>query len=330
MAGQSGDEGGPLYSVVIPAYNAENTLGACLKALAAQSVPRGRFEIIVVDDGSGDRTGDIARIGADLCLRQDNAGPATARNRGAAATKGAIILFTDSDCEPTGDWLMQMTKPFADPEVAGVKGAYLTRQRELAARFAQAEFADRYQLLLKSRYIDMVDTYSAAFRREVFLEANGFDQGFSTANNEDTELSYRLSAQGFKLVFNPRALVYHRHPASFAKYLRTKFWRGYWRMVVYRLFPEKALKDTYTPLVLKAQTAATALALALFPLAALWPGLLAAPLLILAGVLASSLPFAARAFRVDAAVGLVSPLAILARSVVFALGSLYGLARSWR
>jgi GT2 family glycosyltransferase len=172
-----------------------------------------------------------------------------------------------------------------------------------------------------------VDTYSAAFRRDLFLAAGGFDQGFPTSNNEDTELSYRLCAQGHKLVFNPRAIVYHQHPASFGRYLRTKFWRGYWRMVVYRRYPGKALQDTYTPLVLKAQTALMALSLALLPLALAWPGLLTACAGLWSLILLSSLPASFKALRADPPVGLISPLVILARAGVFALGSLYGLAR---
>lgn len=317
----------PRCSVIVPAYNAETTLGACLAALNAQTLPRADYEIIVVDDGSTDGTAAVAQAGADRYIHQANAGPASARNLGAAQALGEIILFTDSDCEPAPDWLEQMTAPLADPEVAGVKGAYRTRQRALAARFAQAEFMDRYELLLKSPCIDMVDTYAAAFRRAVFAEAGGFDKSFTAANNEDTELSYRLCALGRRLVFNPRAIVHHRHPESFARYLRVKFWRGYWRMVVYRLFPEKAVKDTYTPVVIKVQTLMMALALALLPPALVWPGLLLASLLLAAGIMLTALPFAVLAYKLDPPVGLISPLAVLARAFVFATGSIYGLLR---
>ncbi len=323
----------PLYSVVIPAYQAEATLGATLAALARQTIDRALYEIIVVDDGSTDGTAQVAKAalaGADRYLHQANAGPATARNQGAALARGQIILFTDSDCEPAPDWLEQMTAPLADPRVSAVKGAYRTRQTQLAARFAQVEFEDRYQLLLKHQSIDMVDTYAAAFRAQVFRQMNGFDQSFSAANNEDTELSYRLVAAGHRLVFNPKAIVYHQHPTSFGKYLRTKFWRGYWRLVVYRRFPEKALKDTYTPLVLKLQTLAMAGALALIPPAQLWPDLWSLILLAWAAILASATPFALFAARRDPSIGLLAPFIVWARAGVFALGSLYGLARTLR
>src|SRR5438270_189444 len=84
-------------------------------------------------------------------------------------------------------------------------------------------------------------TYPAAFRRAAFLAAGGFDERFPTANNEDVELSYRLAAQGARLVFAPTARVYHTHPATLGRYLRVKFGRGYWRTLVYRMYPGKAL-----------------------------------------------------------------------------------------
>ena len=76
----------------------------------------------------------------------------------------------------------------------------------------------------------------------------GFDESFPVANNEDTDLSYRIAAAGHVMVFNPDAVVSHlRHPDSLRRYIRQKFWRGYWRMIVYRRHPGKMVKDTYTP-----------------------------------------------------------------------------------
>ncbi|MBI5442458.1 MAG: glycosyltransferase [Deltaproteobacteria bacterium] len=317
----------PRLSVVVPAYNARATLGSCLEGLLAQSAPRESYEIIVVDDGSSDGTGEVARSFPVRYLRQDNRGPAAARNLGAREARGEIVLFTDSDCTPDAGWLERMVAPLDDPRVVAVKGSYKTRQGSLAARFAQAEFEDRYDLLGMSTSIDMIDTYSAAFRREVFVAMGGFDESFPVANNEDTDLSYRLSRAGHRLVFARDAFVYHRHPDTFRKYLRTKFWRGYWRMVVYRRYPDKALKDTYTPVSLKLQTLA---------MAASFPALVLAPVVPLFGrialtawaaVFALSAPFARKAYRLDRAIGLIAPLAVFARSAVFAGGSLLGLVR---
>ena len=315
------------YSVIIPAYNSEKTLFSCLESLEAQSLSKENYEVIVVDDGSTDDTSKIANRFNVKYIFQTNKGPAAARNKGADAAAGQIILFTDADCVPDHNWIREMISPFSDREAIGVKGAYKTRQMELAARFAQAEFEDRYDLLQKSSTIDMIDTYSAAFRKDVFLNIGGFDQSFPVANNEDTDLSYRLATAGYKLVFNPAAFVYHTHPDTFIKYLKLKFRRGYWRMVVYKRYPDKALKDSYTPVVIKIQTMLMALSLTLFPLALVYSSLIYPAMLSWGIIILSAIPFSLKTFKKDRPVGLISPGVILLRSMVFALGSMLGAVR---
>lgn len=311
------------YSVIIPAFNAGKTLPDTLFALKQQTVSPDEYEVVVVDDGSTDETAALARCFGTNCISQPNRGPASARNHGVRAARGGIILFTDADCVPDSDWIRQMTLPFRNERTVGVKGAYRTRQTKLAARFAQAEFEDRYDLLKKVAAIDMVDTYSAAFRREIFIKIGLFDESFPVANNEDTELSYRLCAAGYLLEFNPEALVYHRHPDSFAKYLRLKFKRGYWRMVVYRNYPGKAFKDTYTPVVIKLQTLTAALSLPVTLSSLVFPKLLTVTAWLYLGIMASSAAFSIKTFKKDPVVGLISPVVVLGRAIAFALGSLF-------
>jgi len=317
------------FSVVVPAYNSESTLGFCLEALSNQTIPAERYEIIVVDDGSSDSTSKIACRFDVRYIFQKNRGPASARNLGADAAAGSLILFTDSDCVPCPDWLEEMVGPFKDLNVIAVKGSYKTRQTEIVARFAQMEFEDRYDMLKKNACIDMIDTYSAAFRKEVFKRLGGFDGRFPKANNEDTELSYRLSAAGCKMVFNPKAVVFHTHPSTLAKYLKLKFWRGYWRMIVYRRFPKKALKDSYTPNVLKFQTMLMAMSFPLCLLTAFIPAFLRLALLLWSILMISTLPFSIKTYKKDKTAGVLSPGIILLRSLVFAAGSLLGLARDF-
>lgn len=315
------------FSIIIPAFNADKTLQNCLQALAVQTVPKEKYEIIVVDDGSTDATSIIA-LRFDVCyIFQNNRGPASARNAGAAAAAGRIILFTDADCTPCRNWLEKMVQPFEDERVVAAKGSYKTHQTELAARFAQMEFEDRYDLLKKSDCIDMIDTYSAAFRRDVFQNTGGFDVSFPKANNEDTELSYRLSKAGYRMVFVPAAVVYHTHPSSFLKYLKLKFWRGYWRIIVYRRYPDKAIKDSYTPNILKVQTVLMALTIPFCPLSFTHLLPLTPIILVWTVIGMTSLPFAIKTFKKDKIVGLLSPMLILLRSLSFALGSVLGLMK---
>jgi GT2 family glycosyltransferase len=312
-----------MISIVIPAYNAEKTLGACLEALRIQTVvPQ---EVIVVDDGSTDCTSQVASDFNVKLIRQANQGPASARNAGVAEACGEIILFTDSDCEPEKQWVEKMVAPFNDPRVDGVKGVYRTRQAEPAARLVQAEFEDRYRLLAQSEWIDFVDGHAAAFRRAAILEIGGFDPAFPEANNEDVDFSYRLAAAGKRMVFRPDAIVYHHHPDSFLKYFILKVKRGYWRMIVYKQHPGKAIRDSYTPQVMKLQIlliylAAALLGLSIFNLTLLFGFLVTAILFII-----SAAPFIRIVQIKDPKVGFLVPWFIFLRALAFSIGILGGL-----
>src|SRR3990172_11059795 len=87
-------------SLIIPAYNAAGTIVACLAASMRQSIPRDEYEIIVVDDGSTDNTGEAAESFPVRVIRQTNGGPAAARNHGALLAKGEVLVFTDLYCAP--------------------------------------------------------------------------------------------------------------------------------------------------------------------------------------------------------------------------------------
>ncbi|MBI3378245.1 MAG: glycosyltransferase [Nitrospirae bacterium] len=316
-----------LYSVIIPAYNADGTIGKCLESLMNQSVPKEAYEIIVLDDGSTDSTAEKAKKFSVRYFFQTNQGPATARNAGAKEAKGEIILFTDSDCIPGKNWIEKMAVPFNNPEVMAVKGAYKTEQKTLTARFAQIEFEERFNMLKKTESIDMVDTYSAGYRKSVFISLGGFDPSFPVANNEDTELSYKMSRSGYKMVFNPDAIVYHlNHPDSVKRYARLKFWRGYWRMVVYKRYPDKMLKDSYTPQSLKLQILFLFLFLTCLPLTWLLPNLMFYPVILcLILFILSTLPFIRLALTRDLIVALLSPFFLSVRAVSLGTGTFWAI-----
>ena len=142
---------------------------------------------------------------------QTNAGPAAARNAGAFEARGVLLVFTDADCAPEPGWISALVAPFDVPDlrgavIAGAKGAYLTEQTGIVPRFTQLEYEDRYDRMIGAESIDFIDTYSAAYRREIFLANHGFDTIFPTASVEDQEFSFRLAEKGYRLVFVPEAL----------------------------------------------------------------------------------------------------------------------------
>ena len=279
-----------------------------------------------MNDGSTDNTAEVVKgyPGVRL-INQRNAGPAAARNRGALEARGTLLLFTDDDCVPMAGWLNAMIEPFDDPEVVGAKGIYRTHQRRLAARFVQIEYEDRYRLMANLDCIDFIDTYSAAFRRERFLEMAGYDISFPVACAEDIELSYRMSAEGWKMKFAPAAIVYHTHPDTLTQYLKKKYKFAYWRVLAVRKNPGKAVKDSHTPQLMKLQLlfAPALIAAAAFDLAARPPFPLSFMALVV--FLLSTLPFVVRAFTKDPIVGLLCPVLLAARSCAQLLGVSAGL-----
>lgn len=319
-----------VISVIIPTFNGSSRIGYCLDALIQHTAGRS-VEILVVNDGSTDDTAVVVQGYSGVRLiTQANAGPAAARNRGALSTCGTILLFTDDDCVPTPNWLDAMLEPFENPEVVGAKGVYRTRQKSLVARFVQIEYEDKYRLMARLPDIDFIDTYSAAFRRDRFLEMAGYDTSFPLACAEDVELSYRMSARGWKMKFAPNAIVCHTHPDTLSKYLKKKYKFAFWRVLAVRKNRSKAMKDSHTPQLMKLQLLfvptlmmAVALDLTLRPK-------LPASIAVVAAFLVSTFPFALRAVKKDIVIGILSPAMLALRACAQFLGVVGGLVYARR
>ena len=319
-----------MISVIVPAFNAVETLGACLEALESQTVCREAYEVVVVDDGSTDRTQAVAEEYDVVLCQQAHAGPAVGRNRGAREARGDLLLFTDADCAPVADWIERLAGAFDDLKVVGAKGTYRTHQKALVARFVQLEYEERYARMLGLEQIDFVDTYSAAYRCDVFRENGGFDARFPTASVEDQELSFRLAAQGYQLVFVPEAVVYHTHDRTLGEYWRRKFNIGFWKALLLQWHPGRALRDTHTPQLLKVQMLLVALLFVALLIAPLWRVTIVGGAAALAVLLVSSLPLVGRALRQDAPVAIVVPVLVLVRSLALGLGLAAGFLRFHR
>jgi len=314
-------------SVIIPVYNAEKHLQELFDALANQTFTA--FEIILVDDGSLDGSHKMCKKFSKTSkqkirtLQQENQGPAAARNNGADASKGKIVVFLDSDCIPRKDWLSEMLAPFTDSEVAGVQGAYETSNKDsLVARYVGYEIAFRHKGMGGRDAVDWIGSFSAAYRRDVFTGVGGFDTFFSDANAEDPELSYRMQDMGHTLVFNPKAVVAHHHPDSLGKYLRQQFFRGFWRVPMYLKHKKKFMGDSYTGRGIMVQTILAGLAW--LSAATLTPTLI---LTAFALLILSNIPFGLFAYNIEKKFLLLAPLTASLRSLAGFAGAVYGIIR---
>ncbi len=200
----------PEISVVIATRDRPARLAAALGALRDQTVGTGRFEVIVVDDGSGPKTRDLLARARDEggprvhVIRLAGNGPAAARNAGWRAAAAPLIAFTDDDCEPTPSWLealLGMASASPGAIVQGVTGP-IPREAELLSR-----------PFTRTRSIPGPNPWFAtcniAYPRELLERLGGFDELFPEALGEDTDLGWRALEIGARVEFAGHAVVHH-------------------------------------------------------------------------------------------------------------------------
>lgn len=210
----------PSVSVIVPVYNGAATILRTIECLREQSLkPR---KIIVVDDGSTDGTPELlAKLGRDVtCLRKTNGGPASARNHGVRAADADFVAFTDSDCLPDRDWLLNLCNGFDDPQVGGVGG--IVRSAEQSAT---GQYVDEVRLLDPrpddSGQIHYLITANACFRREAIVDAGFFDERFRKPGGEEPELCLRIRKLGYRFRMIETAVVLHHHRQTTRGLLKT-------------------------------------------------------------------------------------------------------------
>jgi len=203
----------PVLSVVLPAHNNERTLPRVLAALAASTLPRESWELIVVDDGSRDGTDVVAATHADVVVRLngDGRGPAYARNRGVEFARGEIVVFVDADVCVHPDALEQFLAEFRVGDVVGaVFGSYDLNP-------PAPGFVSQYRNLLHHYHHQTnageAQTFWAgcgAVRRSVFIAAGMYDEWrFPRPQIEDIELGNRIHALGHRIVLQPAIQCAH-------------------------------------------------------------------------------------------------------------------------
>jgi cellulose synthase/poly-beta-1,6-N-acetylglucosamine synthase-like glycosyltransferase len=228
----------PTISIVVPVKNEERVIGRLIDALSRLVYPTDRMEIIVVEDGSTDRTLDICRehckkhrVSVNILRKPFSNGKPSALNYAVERAKGEIIGIFDADSVPASDMLLNVCRYFEDSAVAAVQGRTLSVNSEenMLTKFVSYEDAVWCEAYLRGK--DALSLFvhlkgSCQFiRHDVLEELKGFDED---TLSEDMELSARLTERGYRIRYASDVRSWQESPADVGQLFRqrTRWFRG--------------------------------------------------------------------------------------------------------
>ncbi len=228
----------PMVSVVICAYNAERTMEACLKSLRELDYPN--YEVVVVDDGSRDRTAEIAaRFPEFRLIRQPNKGLSVARNVGMQAALGEIVAYTDSDCVVDPHWLTFMVGAMTASGFDACGGPnYAPHEDGRIEGCVSASPGAPCQVLTAEDRAEHLAGCNMVFRKAVLQQIGGFDPQF-TAAGDDVDICWRALDAGFVLGFCPAAFVWHFRRNTIKAYYNQQRGYGKAEAMLYFKYPDR-------------------------------------------------------------------------------------------
>src|SRR5215472_3679464 len=214
----------PRVSVVVCAYNADRTMDQCLASLAVLNYPD--YEVIVVNDGSRDRTLEIAQsYGYCRIIGQTNKGLSVARNVGAQAATGEIVAYTDSDCVADPDWLTYLVAKMEASNLAACGGPnFPPPEDSLVPSAVAVSPGGPTHVLLTDETAEHIAGCNMAFRRDALLGLGGFDPVYRAAG-DDVDMCWRFQDAGHTIGFSPAAIVWHFRRNTVGAYIGQQ--RGY-------------------------------------------------------------------------------------------------------
>lgn len=227
----------PPISVVLCTYNGEKTIQAACKALSGLDYPD--YEVIVVNDGSTDTTPRIVKEYGFKLISTRNLGLSSARNLGMRAAKGEIIAYLDDDAYPDPHWLKYLALSFLSKNYAGLGGPNIPPPGDgLVAESVANAPGNPTHILLSDEDAEHIPGCNMAFRKSALEEIDGFDPRFRIAG-DDIDVCWKLQEKGWKLGFNPAAIVWHHRRNSIRAFLRQQLNYGRAEGLLERKWPEK-------------------------------------------------------------------------------------------
>ncbi len=212
----------PTVTLIVPAYNEEETVGGTVSCLKKLDYPKDLLEIIVVDDGSTDRTAKRASSPEVLVVTKVNGGKSEAVNLGISMAKSEIVGVVDADSFPEPDSLLRAVSRFRDPRVAAVTSTVLVREKRTLMQRLQAI---EYYLSAWQKKLEKIECVSVTpgplslYRKSVLEVIGGFDK---TVMTEDIEIAWRILKAGYLIRMAADARVYTNAPATLKVWWRQR------------------------------------------------------------------------------------------------------------
>ncbi len=214
----------PTITLIVPAFNEEKTVSRTLRHLQNFDYPKERLEIMVIDDGSADKTFEVAsRFKGVTVLRKKNGGKASALNHGLKFARGELVGCVDSDSCPRSDALLKMTPFFSQGNVAAVTSSiFVSDANNLIGRLQKIEYIMIVWARKLLEYLDSVYCTPgplSLYRADVLRAVGGFDEKNLT---EDIEIAWRLIHNNHKIKMAPQAEVYTAPQETFGKWWKQR------------------------------------------------------------------------------------------------------------
>ncbi len=227
----------PRISVVVCTYNGSKTIADCLDGLRRIRYPN--FEVIVVDDGSTDKTAEIVQRYPARLIRTSNRGLSSARNTGWRAATGEIVAYLDDDAYPDIHWLDYLAWTFLNTNHSAVGGPNIAPSSDgpIAECIAYAPGGPTH-VLLSDRQAEHIPGCNMAFRKQCLHDVGGFDPQFRVAG-DDVDMCWKLQQAGHTIGFSPAAMVWHHRRRSVRAYLRQQRGYGKAEALLEKKWPEK-------------------------------------------------------------------------------------------
>ena len=225
-----------MISLYIPTKNSNKYLSKNLNAIESMSDNKLIKEILIIDTSSKREYEKLRQIVRKIkdkrikIIKQKNPGLATARNLAIKNSKEELIANLDSDCIPDKNWLSKLINEIQEEDVAGIGGRVIELEK-----IKKPSLADKWRLVhLKQdwgnkRLINPLYLAGAngLFKREALIKVGLYNEKYKS-NYEDVDLSLRLKGAGFKIIYEPKAIVYHIKRDTIKSVLKTSWaWSFY-------------------------------------------------------------------------------------------------------